>query len=163
MTKQELLELVVGRARTNGFPFRRWYTAQLGREWQTSAEALAALCAERRYYALLFSHEFARSYWKPGTEMTFQVPRQEFPRRSADGTIKTVVRKGYTRRLIREDAWQYHLSQMAMTEEPLRYIRRFLPIAEELDPEPQPETEPERPAHDPRFIIDEEDLLSDDE
>lgn len=163
MTKQELLELVVGRARVNGFTFRRWYTVHLGREWQTSAEAFAVLCAERRYYALLFSHEFARSFWKAGTEMTFQVATQQFPRRSSDGSIKTVMRKGYTRRLTRGDVWRYHLREMALAEEPLRYIRRFLPIVEELEPEPQPSTETEQQTRDPRFIIDEEDLLEDDE
>ncbi len=159
MTKLELLELVVGRARTNGFAFRRWYTTHLGRTWDTAAEAIHALGDERRYYALLFSHEFARGFWKSGTEMTFQVATQQFPRRAADGTIKTVVRKGYTRRLTREDAWRYHLREMALAEEPLRYIRRFLPIAEELEPELQPP--PETPIDDPRFIIDEEDLLED--
>lgn len=163
MTKKELLELVIGRARTNGFPFRRWYTAHLGREWQTGSEAVTALCAERRYYALLFSHEFARSFWKAGTEMFFQVPIQEFPRRSRDGSIKTVVRKGYTRRVTREDAWRYHLREMVAAEEPLRYIRRFLPIVEELDSEAPPVVAQEGTAHDPRFIIDEEDLLEDDE
>lgn len=159
MTKQELLELVVGRARTNGFTFRRWYTAHLGREWQSATEAITALGDERRYYALLFSHEFARNFWKAGTEMTFQVPRHEFPRRGVDGTIRTVVRKGYTRRLTREDAWRYHLREMAAAEEPLRYIRRFLPIAEELDPQPDAPAQTE--TRDPRFIIDEEDLLED--
>lgn len=159
MTKQELLELVVGRARTNGFAFRRWYTANLGREWQTAAEAITTLGDERRYYALLFSHEFARNFWKAGTEMTFQVATQEFPRRSVDGSIKTVVRKGYTRRLTREDVWRYHLREMAVAEEPLRYIRRFLPIAEELDP--QPDVPAQAETRDPRFIIDEEDLLED--
>ena len=159
MTRHELLELVIGRARSNGFAFRRWYTAHLGREWQTAADAITTLGDERRYYALLFSHEFARYFWKAGTQMTFQVPRQEFPRRSVDGSIKTIVRKSYTRRLTREDAWRYHLREMALAEEPLRYIRRFLPIAEELEPEPLPIAEAE--PHDPRFIIDEEDLLED--
>ena len=160
MTKQELLELVVGRARTNGFAFRRWYTAHLGREWKTAADALTALCDERRYYALLFSHEFARNFWKAGTAMTFQVAAQEFSRRGSDGSIKTVIRKGHTRRLTREDAWRYHLREMAVTDEPLRYIRRFLPISEDLEPEAQPA--PADPTRDPRFIIDEEDLLEED-
>ncbi len=160
MTKQELLELVIGRARTNGFAFRRWYAAHLGREWKTAAEAATVLGHERHYYALLFSHEFARNFWKAGTEMTLQVARQEFPRRAVDGSVKTVVRKGYTRRLTREDAWRYHLREMALAEEPLRYIRRFLPVVEDLDGEPEPAPAP--PAHDPRFIIDEEDLLEDD-
>src|SRR5260370_35029656 len=82
------------------------------------------LAAERRYYALLFSHEFAASFWKPGEVMTFQVPPQTFTRRMKDGTFGTVKRKGYTRRSAREDAWLYHLKEQAASEEPLGSIRR---------------------------------------
>ena len=44
-----------------------------------------------------------------------------------DGSIGTVKRKAYTRRSAREDAWLYHLKELAGTEEPLRYMRRYLP------------------------------------
>lgn len=156
MTRLELLDLVVGHARTNGFAFRRWYTGQIGRVWTGGAEAITALSEERRYYALLFSPEFAQSFWKAGAQMTFLVEAQTFPRRRSDGTIQTVLRKAYTRRITRADAWRYHLREMVLAEEPLRYIRRFLPITEDLDEGPADVHQP-----DPRFIIDEEDLLDD--
>ena len=57
---------------------------------------------ERRYYALLFSHEFASNFWKSGNLITFQVPQQSFNRRMADGSIGIVNRKAYTRRTARE-------------------------------------------------------------
>ena len=60
-----------------------------------------------------------RRFWKPGEVMTFQVPTQTFTRRMKDGTIGTVKRKGYTRRSAREDAWLYHLKELAAAEEPL--------------------------------------------
>ena len=159
MTRLELLGLVIGHARSNGFPFRRWYTTRLARVWTGGTEALQTLCEEHRYYALLFSPEFARHFWKAGTRMTFRVETQEFARRGANGTVKTVVRKAYTRRMTREDAWRYHLREMAVSEEPLRYIRRFLPVAEELELEEAPTTGDQ--ASDPRFIVDEQDLQSD--
>jgi hypothetical protein len=90
------------------------------------------LAAERRYYALLFSHEFASRFWKPGEVMTFQVPTQTFTRRMKDGTIGTVKRKGYTRRSAREDAWLYHLKELAAADEPLRYMRRYLRVEDDL-------------------------------
>jgi hypothetical protein len=93
------------------------------------------LAAERRYYALLFSHEFASMFWKPGETMTFQVATQTFTRRMKDGSIGTVKRKGYTRRSAREDAWLYHLKEMAAAEEPLRYMRRYLRVEDELEEE----------------------------
>jgi hypothetical protein len=47
-------------------------------------------------------------------------------------TIGTVKRKGYTRRSTREDAWLYHLKELAGSEEPLRYMRRYLRVEDDL-------------------------------
>ena len=135
MTRFELLQLLVGQARTNGFEFRKWYVGKLGLPWQSARQAVEVLAEERRYYALLFSHEFASRFWKPGETMTFQVATQTFTRRMKDGSIGTVKRKGYTRRSAREDAWLYHLKEMAAAEEPLRYMRRYLRVEDELEEE----------------------------
>lgn len=136
MTRLELLKIIVVRARTNGFEFRRWYGSRLGLPWISADAAIACLEQQRRYYALLFSHEFAMAFWKPGEEITFQVAAQTFQRRAPDGTIQTVTRKPFTRRSARRDAWRYHLREMALAEEPLRYIRRYLHVEEELIEEP---------------------------
>jgi hypothetical protein len=135
MTRFELIQLLVAQARANGFEFRKWYVGRIGLPWETAKQAVQALCEQRRYYALLFSHEFASNFWKPGERITFQVPTQTFTRKMADGTVGTVSRKGYTRRSAREDAWRYHLREMAISEEPLRYMRKYLPVLDELDPD----------------------------
>lgn len=136
MTRLDLLNIIVGRARANGFEFRRWYTARLGLPWISTEAAIACLEQQRRYYALLFSHDFAVSFWKAGEEITFQIPSSTFQRRRPDGTIQTVNRKPFIRRSARKDAWRYHLREMALAEEPLRYIRRYLHVEEELIDEP---------------------------
>jgi hypothetical protein len=133
MTRFDLLHLLVAQARANGFEFRKWYLSRLKLPWETTRQAIQTLCAQRRYYVLLFDHEFASSFWKAGERITFQVPMQTFTRRKADGTIATVSRKGYTRRSSRDDAWRYHLRELAVAEEPLRYMRRYLRVDEELD------------------------------
>ena len=141
MTRFELLHLLVAQARANGFEFRKWYLSpKIGLPWETTRQAVETLCAERRYYALLFSHDFASSFWKAGERITFQVPTQTFTRRKADGTIGTVNRKGYTRRSTRDDAWRYHLRELAVAEEPLRYMRKYLRVDEDiqLDDELEP-------------------------
>ena len=135
MTRIELLWLLIGQARTNGFEFRRWFVGKLGIPWEGAELAVTLLAAERHYYTLLFCHDFASQFWKAGEPMTFQVPNQSFTRKMADGTIGTVQRKAYTRRSAREDTWRYHLREMALAEEPLRYMRRFLNIKEDLDEE----------------------------
>jgi len=143
MTRFELLHLLVAQARANGFEFRKWYVGRVGLPWETTRQAVQTLCEQRRYYALLFSREFASSFWKPGERITFQVPTQTFTRKMADGTFATVSRKGYTRRSAREDAWRYHLREMAVAEEPLRYMRKYLPVLDELDPDTEFEDEDE--------------------
>jgi hypothetical protein len=141
MTRLDLLKILVGQARTNGFEFRRWYTTRLGLPWISADAALTLLDSQRRYYALLFSHEFAEAFWKAGTDITFQVPAQTFERILPNGTIATVSRKPFTRRTARRDVWRYHLREMALTEEPLRYIRKYLNVEDELD-ETSESTEP---------------------
>jgi len=133
MTRFELLHLLVAQARANGFEFRKWYISRLGLPWETTRQAVETLCEQRRYYALLFSHEFASNFWKAGERITFQVPTQTFTRRKADGTIGTVSRKAYTRRSARDDAWRYHLRELAIAEEPLRYMKKYLRVEDELD------------------------------
>jgi hypothetical protein len=133
MTRLELLNLLVAHARANGFEFRKWYVSRLGLPWQTTRQAVELLAEHRRYYALLFSHEFASSFWKPGERFTFQVPTQTFTRRMKDGSIGTVNRKAFTRRSARDDAWRYHLRELAISEEPLRYMRRFLRVEDDLE------------------------------
>lgn len=135
MTRLDLLGLLVGQARANGFAFRKWYCRELGLPWVDGRHALQVLCGQRRYYGLLFSHEFAQSFWKSGETMTFLVPNQTFLRSRPDGSVLTVTRKGYTRRSSRQDTWKYHLTRLAAQEEPLRYMRRYLKIEDELDEE----------------------------
>jgi len=132
MTRFELLQLLVAQARANGFEFRKWYISKLRLPWETTRQAIETLSVERRYYALLFSHEFASSFWKPGERITFQVASQTFTRRKKDGTIGVVTRKPYTRRSTRDDAWRYHLRELALAEEPLRYMRKYLRVDEDL-------------------------------
>ena len=133
MTRLELLKIAVGQARSNGFEFRRWYTSHLGIPWVNAGSAFTTLDSQRRYYVLLFSHEFAHAFWKAGSELTFRVARQTFQRIMPDGSVGTVTRKPFTRRSVRHDVWKYHLRQMAAAEDPLRYIRKYLRVEEELD------------------------------
>ncbi len=150
MTRAELLRALIRQAKTNGFEFRKWYVSRTLLPWISFDASLRALSEQRRYYALLFSHEFAQSFWREGSKMTFVVPTSKFTRVLKDGTTMVVERKGHTRRTVLPDAWRFHLKSMAVAEDPLRYIRRFLLIEEDLngiqpvsdDEESAPETSP---------------------
>jgi len=80
---------------------------------------------------LLFSHEFACSFWKQGTRVTFMVPSSTYTMRDKKGTLVEVKRKSHTRRRLKPDAWKYHLREMSCADEPLRYVRRFVLMAHE--------------------------------
>jgi hypothetical protein len=136
MTRRALLRMLVLRARANGFEFRKWYEANIEPEWKDLNQAISVLESGRRYYALLFAHEFARNFWKKGTQISFMLPSQEYTRLNAQGQPVTIQRKAFTRRTSRSTSntiWQYHLEQMAVWEEPLRYIRRFILTEDDLE------------------------------
>jgi hypothetical protein len=136
MTRKELLRMIILRARVHGFEFRRWYQTNIEPEWTGFEQAVELLDGGKRYYSLLFAHEFARHFWKKGTQITFVLPSQEYTRIGANGKVVTIKRKSFTRRSSRSTSntvWQYHLEQMAVWDEPLRYIRRFILTDEELE------------------------------
>jgi len=132
MTRIELLRALIRQAKTNGFEFRKWYAMRMTLPWEGFDAAVKVLAEDRRYYSLLFAHEFVQSFWKPGSKMVFVVPITSFTRISKDGSTQVVERRGHTRRTVKPDAWRYHLKEMAIADDPLRYIRRFLLIEEDL-------------------------------
>jgi hypothetical protein len=135
MTRKEILLMLLNQAHDNGFEFRRWYQTNISADWPGAEEAVALLLFESRFYALVFSHDFARSLWKRGAQMNFVVPASTYSRINSKGEIVTVKRKPFTRRTIKADVWKYHLRQMAISEDPIRYLKRFLPTHEELNPQ----------------------------
>ena len=132
MTRVQLLQLVVQQARESGFAFRKWFVTSTAVDWKNADDAIAWLSQGERASLLLFSHSFARHFWRSGERVTFLVPRQTFQRVTQDGT-RTIDRKAHLRRSSREDVWRFHLREMAAAAEPLRYIRRYLIVQEVID------------------------------
>jgi hypothetical protein len=128
MTRLEVLRIVIRQARANGFAFRKWFQTSIDPEWSDFESAVEELSRGRRYYALLFAHDFASAFWKQGSQISFVVPAATYTRRDKAGHIVTVSRKPFTRRTLKADVWKYHLREMAAHDEPIRYIRRFLVI-----------------------------------
>ncbi len=128
-----MIELLLLQAKRNGFEFRKWYRTELQSAWIDFEASVANLSRGKRYYSLLFSHEFARHFWKPGGQISFIVPTATYTRRNKSGEMITVTRKAFTRRTLKSDAWMYHLREMAAREDPLEYIRRFVVRKEDLE------------------------------
>lgn len=137
MNPKDLLRLLLNQAQFNGFEFRRWYLSHIAPAWPGAEQALAVLAAEGRHYSLLFSHEFARCFWREGAQISFRVPATTYPRVNSRGEVIHVTRKPFTRRTVKRDVWKYHLREMAAAGDPIAYLSRFLPqgdLAGKLEP-----------------------------
>lgn len=132
MNRKEMLRLLLNQAQFNGFEFRNWFQLHIQPEWPGNERAVELLSTEGRYYALLFSHGFARCYWRTGAQMSFMVPGVTYSRVTPQGKIVQVTRKPFTRRTIKPEVWKYHLRQMAAAEDPIAYLARFLPQQNQL-------------------------------
>jgi hypothetical protein len=142
MDRKELLRLLLNQAQFNGFEFRCWFQSHVQPVWPGAEHALNLLAGEGRHYTLLFSHDFARCFWRSGAHMSFMVPSITYPRVNGQGEVVQVTRKPFTRRTIKPDVWKYHLRQMADAENPIDYLCRFLPAQDQArlhaveEPEP---------------------------
>ena len=75
----------------------------------------AHLVNDNQYFVHIFSHDFAEAFWKDEP--------------SLETRHESVREYGYHRgfgRFVRREAWQFHLQQMVLEEEPLKYLERFL-------------------------------------
>ncbi len=131
MKRQECLRLLLNQAQFNGFEFRPWYQAHIQPMWPGTEQALAVLASEGRYFAMLFSQDFARCFWRTGANISFRVPSITYPRVNSRGEVIQVTRKPFTRRTVKPDVWKYHLREMAASEDPIDYLCRFLPAQDQ--------------------------------
>ncbi len=127
MNRKDVLRLLVNQAQCNGFEFRLWFESNIQPAWPGTEPAIATLATEGRYFALIFSHDFVKCYWRSGTCISFSVPSIIYPRVNSKGDVVLVKRKPFTRRTIKPDVWKYHLRQMAASDDPIAYLSRFLP------------------------------------
>jgi hypothetical protein len=132
MNRKEILRLLLNQAQFNGFEFRRWFQSHVQPVWPGADLALTLLAGEGRHYTLLFSHEFAGCFWRTGSQMSFSVPSTTYPRINSRGEVMQVTRKPFTRRTIKPDVWKYHLREMAAAPDPIVYLCRFLPAADQM-------------------------------
>ena len=131
MNRKEMMRLLLIQAQSNGFDLRRWFLSNVRSSWPGFDEALSLLSAEGRHFTLLFSHEFAQCFWCTGAQISFSVPSITYPRVNAQGEVIQVTRKPFTRRTIKPDVWKYHLRQMAISDDPVDYLCRFLPAQQQ--------------------------------
>ena len=71
------------------------------------------LLAAERYYAIIFDHEFAKAFWG----------RKVIDNDFAD---EEGCSDPYVCDLHCGEAWEYHLQRMVISDDPLKYLEKFL-------------------------------------
>lgn len=110
MNKEETLKRIIEKAVKNGF---------ITDIDDSSLCFYTIYIASKEYYNLIFSHDFAKAFWK-----------------SEDKRIKVGVQYNSTMGLLKSrgmlegssnlEEWQYYLQQMVLEEDPIKYLSKFL-------------------------------------
>jgi len=99
MTNEQILKKAIEKAKKNRWDgWNDWFVENWFEEWWK--DTFHQEGNFKRYYAIIFSHDFAKAFWGEetiGIDDISQIP-----------------------------TWQYHLQQMVLEKEPLKYIEKFL-------------------------------------
>ena len=124
MKNEQILKKAINKAIKNG-----WDICPKNARWYIDGEHRADwLCidygdggAENQYSIndVIFSHDFAEAFWGEGEPV--MIDGQEFYKFDWINWLGEEMRDAHCL-----PAWQYHLQQMVLKKEPLKYIERFL-------------------------------------
>lgn len=104
MEEEKILEAVISKAVKNGWKIKRFLTAQEMDEFKAIG-GLALLNWTNRHWAFIFDHSFAKAFFgEKGKTVYVNVD---------DNPYKLVN-------------WQYHLQQLAISEDRLEYLEKYL-------------------------------------
>ena len=109
MTNEQILKKAIEKAKKNGYKsmiIRDWLgkNFSVGNDYQRGCHL---------YYSIIFSHDFAKAFWG---DRYIGKGRLDF----------CVPQIGYEHKLVELYAWQHHLQQMVLEEEPLKYIEKHI-------------------------------------
>jgi len=116
LTDREILANSLDKAIANGFVHSEGaYYEQMDIEYD--------LFQLKAYYSIIFSHPFAKAFWgnkvvDDRNGQAFIRPQYDFVEDSNDKEFPDTLGECY--------AWQYHLQQMVISDNPIQYLRRFL-------------------------------------
>lgn len=116
MKNRKLLKAVLEKAINQGYKVNQasfdYLMNLLRKDDETCRSALDYYMDEKKYYDTIFSHDFAKAFW--GEE-----------KRSEPLFDDGILDKKHN---VNESIWQYHLQQMVLCKEPLKYLEKFCEI-----------------------------------
>lgn len=136
MTIEEILKKSIEKAVKNGYPKipSKFFTGKSLLEWIKSDWSNEPFILGKNYYGFVFSHEFAKAFW--GEEMVHY--DDEGKLECHDHIGKSYFKVGYIKIVtgvcscctgfdeVYVPAWQFHLQQMVLEENPYEYLGKFL-------------------------------------
>lgn len=106
MTDAEILQKAKIKAQNNG--------------WWPKVDTTAWCAME-----VIFSHDFAKAFWGKEVEAQTIKYQQDMETISENGEVRNTL--GEVRfSTISVKGWQYHLQQMVLEENPVKYLEKFL-------------------------------------
>jgi len=119
MKNEEILKKAIEKAVENGYKIYISYE-------------LVKMLDANLYYSIILSHDFAKAFW--GNEKIspedFFIPPEDFDIQDPSAHDNWYMGGGFEGYgdflTFKGVAWQYHLQQMVLEEEPIKYLKKFL-------------------------------------
>lgn len=124
MTNAQILKKAIEKAVENGFSLPETFTIPLDEE--TKTEYCKYWIKNNDFLKIIFSHDFAKAIW--GIKDTPIALRKDigFMNENNRGMWNCKNCGNWLDWIVYLPAWQYHLQQMVLVREPLKYIEKFL-------------------------------------
>jgi len=103
MTDKEILKKAVEKAENNGYQLSQYIKSLFIKHDIPSIQYFTDVDL---HFLIIFSHEFAKAFW--GEKLLVHVILK------GGGMIPKIL------------SWEYHLQQIVLKEEPLKYLEKFL-------------------------------------
>ena len=109
MTEKEILQQAIEKAEKNGYKLTQasfdFLMTLLRSDKPQMQEVLSYFIQTNQHYQIIFDKDFAKAFW--GEEKFNTINWNPWP-------------------YLTIEKWRYHLSQLVMLEEPLKYLENFL-------------------------------------
>lgn len=112
MTNEEILKKTIEKACRTGIWLNKWsVNARIDDDGVFRSSEIEPEDA----FNIIFDHDFAKAFWGEGRN------RKRF---ELNNTIENNCDEGYCEYFCQP--WQYHLQQMVLEEDPVKYLEQFL-------------------------------------
>jgi hypothetical protein len=117
MNNQQTIEAAIGKALDNG-----WTPEYPVSEWIRSDNLYNPGLDYPRALTIIFSHDFAKAFWKNGPKMCWYSGYNEWAKYDRDA--EETGESEWTGLCL--PSWKYCLQQMVLSKDPIKYLSKFL-------------------------------------